>query len=125
MSELIDRQAALDALTEWYDNDDDKRSAKDVIRELPQEQQWSCGKPKHIGRYIVTYWSRLHDDEQCRVQIMRFQNGHWVYPIHIPEWINGEIEEEVLAWCELPKPWEVSGYVGVTDSAEQLHEDER
>ena len=70
------------------------------------EQRWiTSGKPMNSGMYLVTLRQKFEGEEAYGVRIMRFINGNWMLPKHFPEWINEEIEQEVLAWCELPEPW--------------------
>lgn len=70
------------------------------------EQRWiTSGKPMNSGMYLVTLRQKFEGEEAYGVRIMRFINGNWMLPKHFPEWINEEIEQEVLAWRELPEPW--------------------
>ena len=107
MSDLIDRQAALDIVMEELDSG----TEYDIparIKALPSAQRWiPIGAPMSSGQhYLVTLRQKFEGEETYRVRIMRFHEGHWLYPHHFPEWINDEMEQEVVAWMPLPSPWE-------------------
>lgn len=78
------------------------RALSDAIQALSAqpERRWipvSERLPEANGRYLVTLWDLFEVDEYARVIIMLHENGHWVYPRHIPDWIK------VLAWMPLPE----------------------
>lgn len=77
------------------------------INEAPTVPQWiPFGAPMNSGQhYIVTLRQKFEGEETYRVRIMRLNEGHWVYPRHFPEWINDEMEQEVVAWMPLPEPY--------------------
>lgn len=86
-----------DAISEAY------RQGK---QDAQPEQRWiTSGKPMNSGMYLVTLRQKFEGEEAYGVRIMRFINGNWMLPKHFPEWINEEIEQEVLAWREPPEPY--------------------
>ena len=89
----------------------DNRYFQGKVKELPpvtpKQPGWiPIGAPMNSGQhYLVTLRQKFEGEETYRVRIMRFHEGHWLYPHHFPEWINDEMEQEVVAWMPLPKPW--------------------
>ena len=83
----------------------------DVISRQPG---WiPIGVPMNSGQhYLVTLRQKFEGEETYRVRIMRFHEGHWLYPHHFPEWINDEMEQEVVAWMPLPTPYREGGQDG-------------
>jgi len=114
-SDTISRQAAVDVLARFLSNREGgnavwwKPVAESVINVLPSaepEQRWiPFGRPMNSGMYLVTLRQKFEGKETYRVRIIRLNNGHWVLPKHFPEWINEEMEQEVLAWMPLPEPY--------------------
>lgn len=77
---------------------------------MSDSEVWSTSPrvPGKDGRYLVSlyrYGNIGHEVDEVNVIIMRVNNGHWVYPRHIPEWINDALTQEVLAWTYLPEPY--------------------
>ena len=115
---LIDRQAALDALGEeppvWYDGEDEiaerNQWRRDVaaIKALPSAQPgWiPCSErmPEEDGQYLITVkYKHVNDSyEDIYAEHGEFYDGRWDMFCfgHC-----GEVED-ILAWCELPEPWE-------------------
>lgn len=109
MSDLIDRQAALDALI--FDVRAGRQNGKTLmvryaeevikrIKELPSAQPgWIPCKtalPEHDGEYLVTKKSfGWNCNEYTETDIARYEKKDG--------WHKADT---VLAWCELPKPWE-------------------
>ena len=63
--------------------------------------------PDETGRYLVVK-KRIAPDEfggnRTDIVILRFFVGDgFRMPKHIPDWINGEINEEVTHWMPLPE----------------------
>ena len=112
-NDCISRQDAIDAMEESKKKYFDRRGIigkmQVIVNNLPSaqpEQRWiTSGKPMNSGMYLVTLRQKFEGEEAYRVRIMRFINGNWLLPKHFPEWINEEIEQEVLAWQDLPEPW--------------------
>ena len=130
MKDLIDRQAAIDALakfvpyaicdesTESYTNG--LTDAYNLILQLPSAQpepRWiPCSErlPKENGHYLVTFHQTATEEDlgfdmdDTDVRKMRYDTKHgWRTPRHIPSWINDAVVSTVLAWMPLPK-----GYKG-------------
>ena len=90
MSSLIERQAAIEALSEWHDE-----AITNRLNNLPSAQQWvSCSErlPKDYESVNVT----VRIPEGRYVKESAFLNGVW---------IGVSAPAEVVAWCPLPKPW--------------------
>lgn len=110
------RAEAIDALckagcgSEYCGISCDDVKAIEGLPFVQPEQRWiTSGKPMNSGMYLVTLWQKFEGEEAYGVRIMRFINGNWMLPKHFPEWINEEIEQEVLAWRELPEPYREEG----------------
>lgn len=115
---LIDRQAALDAIKKLEKPAPTAQhlsaifDCEDTIKALPSAQPgWiPFGVPMNSGQhYLVTLRQKFEGKETYRVRIMRLHEGHWLYPHHFPEWINDEMEQEVVAWMLLPTPYREGG----------------
>ena len=64
--------------------------------------------PDETGRYLAVK-KRIAPDElggnRTDIVILRFFVGDgFRMPTHIPDWINGEINEEVTHWMPIPQP---------------------
>ena len=64
--------------------------------------------PDETGRYLVVK-KRIAPDElggnRTDIVILRFfVDDGFRMPTHIPDWINGEINEEVTHWMHIPEP---------------------
>lgn len=74
-------------------------------------QEWISVKdrlPDETGRYLAVK-KRIAPDElggnRTDIVILRFfVDDGFRMPTHIPDWINGEINEEVTHWMPLPNP---------------------
>ena len=74
-------------------------------------QEWVSVKdrlPDKTGRYLVLK-NRIAPDclggNRTDIVILRFfVDKGFRMPTHIPDWINEEINEEVIYWMPLPKP---------------------
>lgn len=69
-----------------------------VLKKLQPAQQWiPCSKemPKKKGRYIVTV-RNIFDNIEVRFRYWNADCKLW----------SGDQMDEVLAWCEIPEPWE-------------------
>ena len=113
MSELIDRQAAIDAIRastskytgfmemEMYTDDD----AVEAIEALPsaQSEHWiSCSErlPEKDGRYQVTRYDYVANTEF--IDILWYEENLW--------WNRHSTGDyAVTAWMPLPEPWEGEG----------------
>ena len=135
MSDLISRQAAIDAIenTDWYHQNANKDmvsgasneheawyKAGDVYKALESvpsaqpEPRWiPCSErlPEEDGLYLVTSREKATAEEfgfdldDVEVKKMRFNEDGWRIPKHIPEWINGVVHTTVLAWMPLPESY--------------------
>ena len=70
--------------------------------------------PDETGRYLAVK-KRIAPDElggnRTDIVILRFfVDDGFRMPTHIPDWINGEINEEVTHWMPLPKPRKETDY---------------
>lgn len=102
---LISFNAAIDALHTWFRDgfDEDKwwnsTHVLAAIEGLPSAQQWIPCKtalPEHDGEYLVTKKSfGWNCTEYRETDIARYEKKDG--------WHKADT---VLAWCELPKPWE-------------------
>ena len=94
MMDLIDRQAAIDAIMgeptdahypSWY---------AERLEQLPSAQRWipmSEQLPEKDGRYLCSYGKHIH--------ITQMINHHFRH--------YGEIADHLIsAWMPLPEPWE-------------------
>ena len=103
MSNLIDRQAAIDAIDDWWITVDDNRHPVDVIKALPpaqSEPQWISvterlpEKQERVltvdkyGSICVSEWLPYVDDDLYG----------WMSDIH-------ELENDIIAWMPLPEPF--------------------
>ena len=104
MSDLINRQDAIDEAEEWIETYSSGRGGqreRDVIKhvisgikKLPSAQQWiPCSErpPEEEGEYLCC-------DEEGSRWVDSFQDGEWFM-----EMFSGV---EWLAWMPLPEPWE-------------------
>lgn len=127
MSDLISRQAAIDALGEkplaWTEGEyelglqNQWQSDVDAVNGLPSvqpEPRWiPCSErlPEEDGLYLVTSREKATAEEfgfdldDVEVRKMRFNEDGWRIPKHIPEWINGVVHTTVLAWMPLPESY--------------------
>ena len=138
MSDLISRQAAIDALkglpTWWADTGGyyggaqppmvallDPEDAVSAIENLPPaqpEQRWiPCSErlPEEYGEFLVTMTEKAKakdlgfDIDETYIRKMRYNSNGWQLPRHIPSWINEAVKDEVLAWMPLPEPYQEEG----------------
>lgn len=71
--------------------------------------------PDRNGRYLVSLGVKAPEElggNQTLVRIIRYFEGEWKYPVHLPTWINKEITQEITYWRPLPEPPEA-----ITDDA--------
>ena len=100
--ELLDRFV----YDEWYGNGD---IAEKLISNGVTVQEWISVDdrlPDETGRYLAVK-KRIAPDElggnRTDIVILRFfVDDGFRMPTHIPDWINGEINEEVTHWMPLP-----------------------
>lgn len=62
--------------------------------------------PEEDGRYLVSLGTAAPEElggNSTLVKIIRFFDGEWKYPVHLPTWINEEITQEVTHWRPLPE----------------------
>ena len=95
MSDLIDRQAAIDALRNVCDRCTIGDKLYDAIIALPSaqpEKRWisSGKKPPEEGSYLV--WMPFAPPE-CRITVAKYCGGYW------------NIKTPISAWMPLPEPW--------------------
>lgn len=111
MSDLIDRQAAIDVINKIFPADPMRNDytegitcgaalATEYIKQLPSAQQWtpvSEGLPeKEVEVLVTTSWGNV-----CMAWC---DNGKWR-----AEYINGYDDDEILAWMPLPEPFKGGG----------------
>ena len=100
--ELLDRFV----YDEWYGNGD---IAEKLISNGVTVQEWISVDdrlPDETGRYLAVK-KRIAPDElggnRTDIVILRFfVDDGFRMPIHIPDWINEKINEEVTHWMPLP-----------------------
>ena len=104
MSDLISRQAAIDALDMIgsVDTDADREYAREVFMSLPSAQpepQWiPCSErlPKKDGRYQVTRYDYVTNTEF--IDILWYEENLW--------WNRHSTGDyAVIAWMPLPEPY--------------------
>ena len=127
MSDLISRQAAIDALGErpmvWVESDyelgarnqyDADVLALETVPSAQPEQRWiPCSErlPEEYGEFLVTMTEKAKakdlgfDIDETYIRKMRYNSNGWQLPRHIPSWINEAVKDEVLAWMPLPEPY--------------------
>ena len=101
--ELLDRFV----YDEWYGNGD---IAEKLISNGVTVQEWISVDdrlPDETGRYLAVK-KRIAPDElggnRTDIVILRFfVDDGFRMPIHIPDWINEKINEEVTHWMPLPE----------------------
>ena len=107
MSDLISRQAAIDALCEdyCYGHHDCKRYPKcenlRAIQKLPSAQPWiPCSErlPEHDGeKYLVTLYSDRINVVSVRISYCYMNRDGY--------WSDVPVGYKVTAWMPLPEPW--------------------
>ena len=98
-------------LDEWWFEEKIKRIADHLIRNGVTVQDWVSVKdrlPDATGRYLAVK-KRIAPDalggNRTDIVILRFfEDSGFKMPIHIPNWINEEINEEITYWMPLPEP---------------------
>lgn len=98
-------------LDEWWWEEKIKRIADHLIRNGVTVQDWVSVKdrlPDATGRYLAVK-KRIAPDalggNRTDIVILRFfEDSGFKMPIHIPNWINEEINEEITYWMPLPEP---------------------
>ena len=66
-------------------------------------------QPDDNGYYLVTAKRTAPEDlggNSVRVKTMRFLNGEWKVPVILDDYVASVVKEEVLAWQELPEPYQ-------------------
>ena len=86
----------------------------DAAPTIKQEQRWiPCGErmPKKNDAYLVSLARKAHVErlgyefDNVVVRKMLYYDGRWDYSTYSPEWLNDVLEEKVIAWKPLPKPY--------------------
>ena len=102
--ELLDRFV----YDEWYGNGD---IAEKLISNGVTVQEWISVKdrlPDETGRYLAVKKRIAPDDfggDRTDIVIIRFfVDDGFRMPVHIPDWINKKINEEVTHWMPIPQP---------------------
>ena len=109
------KEKLAELLTEFYGCDpmyydvDALAMAQHLIAHGVTVQEWISVKdrlPDETGRYLAVK-KRIASDEfggnRTDIVILRFfVDDGFRMPTHIPDWINGEINEEVTHWMPLP-----------------------
>ena len=96
-------------LDEWWFEEKIKRIADHLIAHSVTVQEWISVDdrlPDETGRYLAVK-KRIAPDElggnRTDIVILRFfVDDGFRMPTHIPDWIKGEINEEVTHWMPLP-----------------------
>lgn len=75
----------------------------------PIKKEW----PSKPGRYLVTYreWSNgdyLPKYDDTYVRILRYEEAIFKFPIILDKKAEQDINREVIAWIELPEPYEIN-----------------
>lgn len=117
MSDLIDRQEAIEAIKRYesaysYDLNNGLILAMNAVADVPAvEEQWiPCSErlPEEYGEFLVTMTEKAKaedlgfDLDETYIRKMRYNSNGWQLPRHIPSWINEAVKDEVLAWMPLP-----------------------
>ena len=126
MSDLIDRQAAIDEAKEWIDavyfEENDKRERKAIecfigsLKNMPSaqpEQRWiPCSEklPEANGRYLVTrglnacgsLWNRVYITNYSDLMGLKSERIWWVGNVGKSDF---ERIDDVIAWMPLPEPY--------------------
>ena len=113
-TDLISRQAAIDAVNEWLKlyvinrTMSNATSIQDILRQLPSaqpEQRWiPCSErlPEESGQYLITVrYKHVDGYEDVYAEHGEWGNGKWDMFCfgHC-----GEVES-ILAWMPLPEPY--------------------
>ena len=100
MSDLIDRQSAIDAMSVINDSICEQQ-AIDALCELPSAQQWiPCSErlPEYDGEmYLVT--------DYCEQINRRRIHVSYCYVNREGFWSDVPMGYKVIAWMPLPEPW--------------------
>ena len=105
MSDLIDRQAAHDTLTEYYHHKTDAQhiALAEALSRVPSAPRWipvTEKLPERYGAYLVTMEDMVDEwgdtDEDDKVQVRWYHKGYG--------FDDGD-EYAVLAWMPLPEPY--------------------
>ena len=85
-----------------------RRENKKLRAQVPQWISVEDRLPDETGRYLVVK-KRIAPEElggnKTDIVILRFfVDKGFRMPIHIPDWINEEIDEEVTHWMPIPQP---------------------
>ena len=120
MSDLIDRQAAIDAVFKleietrpsWLD------AVLKMLKDLPSAQQWiPCSErlPEVNGRYLVTRGLNACGSLWNRIYIANYSDLMGLKSERI--WWNGNVGksdferiDDVIAWQPLPEPYRAERY---------------
>lgn len=107
MSDLIYRQAAIDAMCElmhhWFGGDpkDEVREINRELGKLPSAQQWiPCNErlPEYDGgTYLVTDYCEQIDRKRIHVSYCYMNKDGF--------WSDVPWGYKVIAWMPLPEPW--------------------
>ena len=108
--DLISRQTAIDAVSNWLYDGDDKRSVDQLLSDLPSaqpEQRWIPCSERLPEDGEKRYWVCTDTGYQCECRwtnINHIWTGlttdwHW-HIMDIPQYSH------VVAWRELPEPYE-------------------
>lgn len=101
--DMISRQAALDIYDDYNiavengELESYRRYRKQMLALPPTERWIPCSEemPQKKGRYIVTV-RNIFDNIEVRFRYWNADCNLW----------SGDQMDEVLAWCEIPEPWE-------------------
>lgn len=116
MSELINREDAIEAMTTARDTHCISTSdgedfisydmAQNFLKELPPSKEWllcSDRLPDDSGEYLVSVIDD-EDEDYKHVGVAYFAHPN-DYDIDKGEWRELMIDEKVIAWMPLPKPY--------------------
>ena len=100
MSDLIDRQKAIDAMSHVNDSICGQQAIDELLK-LPSENEWipvTERLPKKDGAYLVTVETHRERTKEVLVStgsyISRFKPFHWFCSVG-----------KVTAWAPLPEPY--------------------
>lgn len=109
MSDLIDRQAVIEALRETFKrNPTTAIRAMETIRALPSAQQWiPCSErlPEDYVDVLVWFEYFRYGDYNCLYQTWGIGDYSEEYGSWMVNHESGWNKLRVIAWMPLPEPW--------------------
>lgn len=117
MSDLIDRQAAIDAFMTSTSDGDKADWCEWVLKQLPSAQQWiPCEErlPEPYAHVILTIRGtdmiKVEEGETLEQALERSMQHYWVTDGYLADdgWNDGDgfpLIVKPIAWMEFPEPW--------------------